>query len=810
MNPEKYRIPPDQLRTVVSLSGIEFATTADIASLDATVGQDRAVQALTFGLRIRQDGYNIYAAGASGTGKSTLVHHLVSRMAGGQPVPDDWCYVYNFQKPENPRAIRLQAGEGKEFQEAMSQFIQYIKAKIPDLFQSKDYIEERDEIIERQNEAKEALFREIVERGRDHGFEIKSTRTGFKFSPIRKGKTLRKEDFEELPIEERREIEEKQKVISDYLRDLLIKFQTLDKETEAHLEKFQKDAANFVIEERFRELEKKYRDHDRISVYLKEVYEDVLINFKDFLPSSQPVVNLLGDMENHADHRHIRYRVNVLVDNRETRGAPVIEETHPIHVNLVGRVEKRAKFGTLQTDFTLLRAGSILKANGGYLIVHILDLLTHPFSWEALKKALENKELVVEDVGELYGIVSTIGMKPEPIPVDLKVVIIGNPDIYSLLQYYDEDFPKLFKVKADFNTRTRRTEEEVVKYVQFTAKICRDEQLNHFDREAIGELMVLISRMVEHKDRLSLRFNEVANLIREAAFWSSEEGAHVVTAGHVQKAWEAKIYRSNLVEEQIQDEIDEQVLMLDVDKEKVGQVNGLVVYATGDYAFGKPTRITSRTYLGRKGVVNVERESELSGKTHSKGVMILGNYLGGRYAQEHSLSLSASLAFEQSYGEVDGDSASAAELVALVSSLTGLPVRQNLAITGSINQHGEIQPIGGVNEKIEGFFQTCRNRGLSGEQGVIVPHQNVRHLCLPREIVEAVEKGQFHLYQVSHVDEALELLTGMDAGVEDEESEFPPGTVNGRVQTVLMEMHEKLEQHHDDEEEEESEGGNEG
>ncbi|MDX1764389.1 MAG: ATP-binding protein [bacterium] len=807
MNPETYRVPPDQLRTAVSLVGIKFETTADIPSLDATVGQDRAVQALTFGLRIGQDGYNIYAAGVPGTGKSTMVRRLVTKFAEDQPVPDDWCYVYNFQKPENPRAIRLNAGEGQAFQEGMSQFIQYIKAKIPDVFQSKDYIEERDEIIERGNKAKEALFQEIVERGRDHGFEIKSTRTGFKFSPIRKGKTLRKEDFDLLDHEEQKEIEEKQKIISDYLRDLLVKFQRLDKETESRLEKFQKDAANFVIEGRFRELEGKYKDHQGIAAYLKEVYEDVLTNFKDFIPSSQPALNLFGEVGNHADHMHIRYRVNLLVDNGETRGAPVVEETNPIHVNLVGRIEKRTKFGTLQTDFTLIRAGSILKANGGYLIIHILDLLTHPFAWEALKKALENKELQVEDMGELYGLISTIGMKPEPIPVDLKVVVIGNSYIYSLLQYYDEDFLKLFKVKADFNTRTRRTEGEVVKYVQFAAKICRDEQLNHFDRDAIRELIILISRMVEHKDRLSLRFNEVANLIREAAFCSREEGAAVVTAKHVEQAWQAKIYRSNLVEEQIQEEIDEQVLMVDVEKEKVGQVNGLVVYALGDYAFGKPTRITSRTFLGRKGVVNVERESELSGKTHSKGVMILGNYLGGRYAQEHSLSLSASLAFEQSYGEVDGDSASAAELVALVSSLTGIPVRQDLAITGSINQHGEIQPIGGVNEKIEGFFQTCRNRGLTGSQGVIIPHQNVRHLCLARDVVEAVEEGRFHLYQVSQVDEALALMTGMEAGVEDEQGQFPPNTLNGKVQTALRSMHDKLEENHDEDEEESDDDG---
>lgn len=807
MNPDRYRVSSDQLRSSIDLSAIDFKTTVDIPPLDVTIGQDRAVEALSFGLRISQDGYNIYAAGAPGTGKTTLVRNLIGRLVRDRDVPADWCYVYNFQKPENPCAISLEAGKGKEFQYDMHQFIEHIKAKIPDVFQSKDYIEERDEIIEKENKAKEALFAEIVEKGRDHGFEIKSTRTGFKFSPIKKGKALRKEEFDILPPDEQKRIEEKQKVISDYLRDLLIKFQKLDKETGANLERFQKDAASFAVEGRFKELQEKYKDHERVASYLKEVYEDILKNFKDFIPSTQPVVNLLAEAENHSDHRHVRYQVNLLVDNRETEGAPVIEETNPTHANLVGRIEKRAKFGTLQTDFTLIRGGSILRANGGYLVIHILDLLTHPFSWEALKKTIQNKEIVVEDVGELYGIISTTGMKPEPIPVDLKVVAIGNPYIYSLLQYYDEDFGKLFKVKADFSTRTHRTEDELFKYIQFTAKICREENLNHFDRGAIGELLSLISRMVGHKDRLSLRFNEVANLIRETAFWSKEDGASVVSSKHVERAYSQKIYRSSLVEEQIQDEIDEQVLMVDVENEKVGQVNGLVVYAMGDYSFGKPSRITSRTYLGRKGVVNVERESELSGKTHSKGVMILANYLGGRYAQEHPLSLSASLAFEQSYGEVDGDSASAAELLAVLSSLAEIPIKQNLAVTGSINQHGEIQPIGGVNEKIEGFFMTCRNRGLTGKQGVIIPSQNVRHLCLKKEVVESVKEGQFHIYQVRHVDEALELLTGMAAGDEDKNGKFPPDTANGRVQEALSSMHDKLEENHDAEDEE---GGEEG
>ncbi len=799
MNPDKYRVDPALLRSFVDLSHIAFDTTKDLASLDATIGQDRAVKALSFGLRIRQKGYNIYASGRPGTGKSTLIRSLVRQLAKDRPVPCDWCYVHNFQHPECPRAIRLAAGKGREFQQEMHELVEYLKDKVPEVFQSKDYIEERDQIIERGNRRKQALFEEVMTKGRDLGFAIKSTRTGFSFKPTRQGKPLRPEEAQQLSVGEQKKIEEGQRVISDYLRDLMLKFQELDKETEETLQTFNHEAANFTIEARFKALREKYQDHEKIVQYLHDVYADILKNFREFLPSSQPEIALLAQVGNQEDRHFTRYRVNLLVDHAETAGAPVIEETSPTYPNLIGRIEKRARLGTLQTDFTMIRAGALLKASGGYLVLHILDILTHPLSWEALKKAITKNELAIEDLGELYGVLSVSGLKPEPIPVDLKVVVIGSAYIYSLLQIYDEDFGKLFKVKADFSTRTRRSEEEMTRYVQFAAKVCREEDLNHLDRGAVGELLSLITRMVDHKERLSLQFNEVANLIREAAFWSSEEGSTSVSARHVQKAREEQIYRSNLLEERIQEEIDEEVLMVDVAGEKVGQVNGLVVYSDGEYSFGKPSRITSRTYLGRKGVINIEREVELSGKTHSKGVMILSNYLGGRYAQEHPLSLSASVAFEQSYSEVDGDSASAAELIAILSSLTGVPVRQHLAITGSINQHGEIQPIGGVNEKIEGFFQTCRNRTLTGPHGVIIPHQNVQHLCLDREVLDAVKEGLFQVYEVKQLDEAVELLTGMETGELQEDGTFPPGTFNARVQEALGLMHEKQEEDHGDE-----------
>jgi lon-related putative ATP-dependent protease len=802
MDLEKYRISTELLRCPVDLSNKDFKTTEEIPSLESTIGQDHAVKAVNFGLRINKRGYNLYAAGIPGTGKTTLVRNIIRKLAKDRETPDDWCYLHNFQNPECPCAVRLKAGQGHFFQKEMEQLIQFLQKKIPEVFQSKECTEERDQIIEKGNRAKQALFQEIVEKGRDRGFEIKSTRTGFTFTPLKKGKPILPEEVKQLTVEEKSRIDNDQKKITASLRDLTNKFHRLDQETEEALEKFDQGVASFAIEGRFHGLQERYRDQEKISEFLNEVHEDILNNFKEFLPAPETNLPFLSSMEDHQNHHLTRYKVNLLVDNRNTVGAPLIEENHPTYANLVGRIEKRARFGTLKTDFTLIRSGAILKANGGYLVVNILDLLTHPFSWEALKKVIKTGELVIEDAGELYGILSTSGMRPEPIPVEMKVVVIGNSDIHSLLQHYDEDFAKFFNVKADFGTSTRRTDKEVEKYIQFTARVCREENLKPFDKSALAELLALISRKVDHKERLSLQFNEVANLIREAAFWCEEEGAKIVTAEHVEKAFEEKVYRSNLLEHRIQEVIDEGVLMIDAEGEKVGQVNGLAVYMDGDYSFGTPTRITSRTYLGRKGVINLERESELSGKTHSKGVMILSNYLGGRYAQQHPLSLSASLAFEQSYDEIDGDSASAAELIAVLSSLSEIPLKQDLAITGSISQHGEIQPIGGVNEKIEGFFQTCRNRGLSGTQGVIIPYQNVKHLCLKKEVIEAVKDGQFHLYRVRHVDEALELLSGKEAGILQEDGTFIEGTFNARVQQVLLDMHKRMEEENEEEDEE--------
>ncbi len=782
---------PEELRLRCDPSTLGFETTQELSPWEGVIGQERAVKALEFGLSIKKDGYNIYACGIPGTGKASIVRSMVERFAQREPTPDDWCYVYNFKNPDIPVALRLKAGMGRELQKDMARLVEFLQATLPKAFESKEYEEEKTRIIESTNKAKEALFEELIRRGQELGFQIRAGKTGITMTPLYRGRPLEREEIQKLTPEELRIIQEKEKVLHSEIRDFLAKARILDKESEEKIAELNRRTVNFAVEARLKELKEKYGEYKKVINYLEEVHEDILHNFRLFLPPQGPqfILPFIQEME---DRSLIRYQVNLLVDNSTRKGAPVIEEAHPTYPNLVGRIEKKARFGTLQTDFTLIKAGSLLQANGGYLILSVLDLLRSPFSWEAIKRVIKKKEVKIEDIGELYGFVTTSGMKPEPIPIDVKIILIGNPLIYSLLQIFEEDFSKLFKVKADFDTRVDNTPEWVGRYSAFMAKVCKEEGLLPLKKEAVAAIIEHCTRLVDHKKKLSLKLSEVVDLIREANFWASREGREAIEERDIKKAIEEKIFRSNLIEEHIQEAIEEGTILVDTEGEKVGQVNGLSVHFLGDYTFGRPSRITARTFLGRKGIINIEREAELSGKTHSKGVLILSGYLGGHYAQKEPLSLSATLGFEQSYSLVEGDSASAAELVAIVSSLAEVPIRQNLAITGSINQHGQIQAIGGVNEKIEGFYMTCKKKGLTGDQGVIIPRSNVKHLALKEEVIRAVEEGKFHIYAIDDVDDAIELLTGRKAGKKRPDGTFPEGTVNHIVQEKLKRMNELL------------------
>lgn len=785
-------LSPDLLRVRFEPTRLPFLSTEELPSLEAVIGQERAVRAMEFGLQIVDRGYNIYVCGAPGTGKSTIVMSMIRRIAEGQATPGDWCYVNNFKDFDRPHALCLPAGKGREFQKDMEHLIASLRAELPKVFQSKDFEDHRRRIEEEFSHTRNVLTEQLEERAREHGFIIKSTHVGMVVVPIHRGRPIEAEELVKLDAQTRVEIERKEKELHEHLRTFLQQVRELREEMSRKIERLERQTAEYTSEHAFESLKEKYREVPGLSEHIQAVRQDVLENFKDFLPEPESPIRLPW-LEADSSHKTMtRYAVNVIVDNGAVKGAPVVEEINPSYNNLIGRIEKRGRLGTLYTDFTMIKAGALLQANGGYLVLNALDLLRNPFSWDGLKRVIKHRYLKIEDIGELYGLIATAGLKPEPIPVRLRVILIGSPYLYYLLHAYDEDFGKICKVKADFDQQTGLDEETPIQYARFIARICREEGLPHFDREAVAGVLEQTARWADHQRKLSLRFSDLSDLVREAAHWASRDGEARVSRPHVQRAVEEKIYRSNLLEERIRELTAEGTLRVDVTGSVIGQVNGLSVHLLGDFAFGRPSRITARVFMGQSGIINIEREARLSGRTHSKGVMILAGYLGGRYAREIPLSLSASLCFEQSYGEVEGDSASAAELAALLSGLSGIPVRQGLAITGSVNQRGELQAIGGVNEKIEGFYAVCKTLGLTGDQGVIIPRSNARHLMLMDEVAKAAAGGRFHVYAADTVDEAMEILTGVPAGELHPDGSYPEGSLNAVVMKRLTEMGERL------------------
>ncbi|MBI3995679.1 MAG: AAA family ATPase, partial [Nitrospirae bacterium] len=784
-------VSSDRLRAYFEPDQFSFKTTEELVPQDGVIGQERAVRAMDFGLHIQDRGYNIYVSGVPGTGKNTIVKSMIRRVAETQPTPEDWCYVHNFQDPDRPKALSLPAGKGKEFQRDMDRLIAALRVELPKVFQSKEYEDQRRLLEENFSKARDSLTGRLEEQAREYGFMIKSTSLGMIVVPMFKGRPLEAGQVEALDPKTRSEIGRKEKDLHEQIRTFVLQIRELRDEMHRKVEELDRQAVHYTSEPAFESLREKYRGFSKVMDTIRDVQQDVLENFKDFLPEPESPFRISG-MELESPRRAMtRYAVNVVVDNAGTRGAPLMEEMNPTYNNLVGRIEKKGRLGTLYTDFTMIKGGSLLQANGGYLLLNVLDVLRNPFSWEALKRIIKNQEVKIEDIGDLYGVIAAAGIKPEPIPVRLRVILIGNPLIYYLLHAYEEDFGKLYKVKVDFDLQQNRGADSPMQYARFIARICREEGLPHFDPAGAAAVLEQTCRWAEHQKKLSLRFSDLADLVREAGHWARQDGKERVSRPHVRKAVEEKAYRSNLLEERIRDWIAEGTLLVDLSGAVVGQINGLSVHDLGDFSFGRPSRITARVFLGPSGIVNIEREAKLSGKTHSKGILILSGYLGGRYAREIPLSLSASLCFEQSYGEVEGDSASAAELIALLSALSDIPVRQGIAVTGSVNQRGELQAIGGVNEKIEGYYAVCKITGLTGEQGVIIPQTNVKNLMLKDEIVEAAAAGRFHVYAASTVDEAMEILTGFPAGELQPAGGYAAGTINAAVMTRLIEMNER-------------------
>jgi lon-related putative ATP-dependent protease len=792
MKTSQWELTPEQLRARFDPAQLPFKDTGKLEVQDGVIGQERAVRAMDFGLHVKDSGYNVFVCGVPGTGRSSIVKSMIRKVAESQPAPDDWCYVHNFADPDGPKALSLPAGSGRELRRDMERLIVSLREEFQKVFEGKEYQNQRRSLEENFSNARENLTEQLEKQAKDLGFTIRSTKFGILAVPLVDGKPVEAEKVGELDPRTRAWIHEREEKFVKHLQVFEQQIRDLKNELNAKIEELNEQVARYSSGHFFDALKKKYESHPKVLAFVEECHGDVLLNFKDFLPEEQTPLRVLGlDMES-GRRSMTRYTVNVVVDHGESKGAPVVEEANPTYSNLVGRIEKKSRLGTLYTDFSLIKAGSILQASGGYLLLDALDVLRNPFSWDALKRFIKNREVKIEDIGELYGVISSIGIKPEPIPIHVRVILVGNPYVYYLLQTYDEDFAEVCKVKVDFDVEKERDAESPMQYAAFVARTCREEGLLHFNREAVATLLEQTSRWANHQKKLSLRFRDLADLVREASYWAQQAKKTVVAREDVLKAIDEKIYRSNLIEEHIRELISEGTLMVDVDGAVVGQANGLSVHELGDFVFGRPSRITARVFLGQSGVLNIEREARLSGKTHSKGVLILSGYLAGRYAREVPLALSATVCFEQSYGEVEGDSASALELVVLLSALSDRPIRQGIAMTGSVNQRGEVQAVGGVNEKIEGFYGVCKAVGLTGDQGVIIPKQNVKHLMLRDELVAAAASGRFHVYAVSTVDEALEVLTGAPAGAPLPDGSFPEGTVNADVTSRLKKMAETL------------------
>ncbi len=784
----------DRLRRVCDPSQFDFTSTEDVEDLSLVIGQRRAVEALELGLDIPSPGYHSFAVGPPGTGKATIVGRLLREQAQGRPIPDDWCYINNFEDPERPHALRLPAGKGCELRDAMDNLVEELEAEIPRAFEGEQYEEEGQRIQEEIQKRQKELIDEINDRLEDRGFRLIQTPQGMALAPVIDGEVPSKEEYEALSDEKKKELEETQEELQTEVRDGMRTMQQIQKEAKERVRKLDRQVVEFALQNLVEEIEERFSDHEKVLEFLKAVRAAIIDNVQSFKTAKQyeqqqqqmPIPMAQGQQGPDYD----RYRVNLIVDNCDTEGAPVVFEGNPTTRNLIGRLEHEARFGALHTDYRMLRAGALHKANGGFLIVEVRDLLLRPLAWPTLKRALKNREVTIESMMAELSVITTRTLEPEPIPLDIKVVLSGEPMLYFLLFNLDPEFRELFKIKADFAIDTEWGEETPQHYARFVATLCRNEELRHYAPEGVARLVEHAARLAADQEKVATTFAILRDVVREAAHWSGRNGNELVTGNDVQKAIDHRIYRSNQIEERIREMIATGTILVDVEGEAPAQVNGLSVMQLGDYMFGRPSRITARTHVGSEGVVNIERETDLGGNVHNKGVLILSGFLGERFAQDRPLALSASLTFEQMYQGVDGDSASSTELYALLSSLSGLPIRQGLAVTGSVNQHGVVQPIGGVNEKIEGFFDVCRLRGLTGDQGVLIPEGNVRHLMLRHDVVEAVDEGQFHIYPIRTVDEGIALLTGTPAGERQADGTFPEGTVNRAVDDRLRALAE--------------------
>ena len=775
-----------ELKMTCNPNVFNFETTGDLDTIEEGIGQERGIKALEFGLQVDVKGYNLYLEGPSGVGKTLYTKNYLNKIASKKKVPSDWCYIYNFDNPNEPIAVELPAGQGKEFKEAMEGFIKEIRKDIRNTFNNDDFEKEKALIKQEFEQKRTALLEKLNQDASKHNFQVKTAQNGIYMMPIVNGQVIEEEEFDKLDEEIKKEYEEKSVLVQEQIMNVISQIKEIERASDKKISEWQSNVALLTVNVHINYLKSKYKRNKKINKFLNDVKTDVLKNIPTFLedPTKQPQQMPPNPAMRKPDPC-LNYRVNLFVDNSNREGAPVIMDSNYSYNNIFGTLEYENYYGALKTDHTMLKAGLMQQANGGYIIFQAKDLLANGICYEALKKVLRIKELGIENANEQRASMTLISLKPEPIPLNLKVILIGNSSIYQTLLAMDSDFKKLFKIKVEFEESAKINDENLNKLAQIIHGFCEHQELPELDKTGMARLVEYSSKLAGSHSKVSTRFDDLMQVVGEAATWAKLSKSKVVTEKYIDKALEERVERVKKYDEKYLEMIKENTLLIDTSGYKVGQLNGLTVMSVGDYTFGKPAKITVNTYTGKNGIVNIEREVEISGPSHSKGVLILTGYLGEMFAQDMPLCLTASICFEQLYNGVDGDSASSTELYGLLSSLSGIPINQSIAVTGSVNQKGQIQPIGGVNEKIEGYFQVCKVRGLDGSHGVMIPVQNIDNLQLSDEIIDAVKNKKFHIYAVSTIEEGIEVLTGVPAGKKDKEGHFPAGTINRLVYEKL-------------------------
>jgi lon-related putative ATP-dependent protease len=783
------RLAAKDLRWRCNPSQFVFETTRDLPGLDGLLGQARADSAIEFGLGIQHEGYNLFVLGPPGSGKRTVMRKYLEARAAGEPRPSDWCYVNNFLDEDRPNALEVPAGQGRQFEQDMTQLVDDLQAAIPAALESEEHRRKIEQAEQQFQDEHGRSLDALAKEAHDRGLELIRTPSGIALAPVRNGQVISPDDFAKLSEQERTAIEQGVDELQPKLQAIVQRLPQTHKLVREQVRELNREAIRFAMEHLISVLKQKYASLPEVVAHLGDVEADVIQNADQFRPQIETIPGM--PMTEPRGPSFDQYLVNLLVDNSETSGAPVVYEDYPYFHNLIGRVDHETHMGSLVTHFTLIKAGALHKANGGYLVVQARDVLTQLFSWDALKRALRSRQIQIESLGAAMSLISTVSLQPEPIPLRVKVVLLGDRLLYYLLQEFDPDFDELFKVAVDFSDETDRSEENCQLYARLLSSLANQYQTRPLHRDAIAAMIEQAARQVGDQEKLSTHMGSVADLIRESDHWAAVEQAGVITESHVKKAIDQQIYRSDRIRQQIFEEIRRGSLLVDLQGTKIGQVNGLSVLSLGRFSFGRPSRITATAGMGRGRVIDIEREVELGGAIHSKGVLILSSLLATRYAQDSPLSLSASLVFEQSYGPVDGDSASVAEYCALLSVLSGVPIRQGLAVTGSLNQHGQAQPIGGVNEKIEGFFDVCQSIGLTGDQGVLIPASNANHLMLRQDVVDAVSAGRFSVITYDDVDGAAAVLMGIDSGSRGSDGQYPQGSLSFLVERRLRDFAER-------------------